>query len=88
METSANAAGQPAIDPSAPARPVAAMAPVPGMSAAEVDAFIARGPFPRVSPGNAQFAFRGNTLSLELVRWIHAGVSRSAFIRVPGTDLW
>ncbi|MEM6762722.1 MAG: alpha/beta hydrolase-fold protein [Pseudomonadota bacterium] len=56
--------------------------------AAEVDAFIARGPFPRVSPGNAQFAFRGNPLSVELVRWIHAGVSRSAFIRVPGTDLW
>ncbi|MEM7693618.1 MAG: alpha/beta hydrolase-fold protein [Pseudomonadota bacterium] len=53
-----------------------------------IDAFLADHTFPLVEPGVALFAFRGEAERVELVRWIHAGIDREPFHRVPGTDLW
>ncbi|GAB5376907.1 MAG: hypothetical protein AcusKO_33690 [Acuticoccus sp.] len=56
--------------------------------AGAVDAFMAGNTFPLVSPGCALFAFRGAADTVDLVRWIHAGIDRAPFLAVPGTDLW
>ena len=53
-----------------------------------IDAFLAQNAFPLVRPGEVVFAWHGRADRVELVRWIHAGGSRQAFHRMPGTDLW
>ena len=53
-----------------------------------IDAFFATHEFPLIEPGSALFAWRGEAERIDLVRWIHAGVDRHAFTRVPSSDLW
>ena len=53
-----------------------------------VGRFLADHEFPLAEPGMATFAWRGEAHRVELVRWIHAGVDRAPFARVPDTDLW
>jgi enterochelin esterase family protein len=53
-----------------------------------VEAFLAGRPFPLVEPGAVTFAWRGEVDQVALLRWIHAGIDREAFHRLPGTDLW
>ena len=53
-----------------------------------IDAFLAAEPFPLTAPGMATFAWRGEAERVELLRWIHAGIDRTPFVRVPETDLW
>lgn len=57
-------------------------------TSALIDAFLANHDFPLIEPGSAVFAFRGEAHHVHLVRWIHAGVDRVPFVRVPGSDLW
>jgi enterochelin esterase-like enzyme len=54
----------------------------------DVAHFLAVNQFPLTAPGTALFACQGKVDGVELVRWIHGGVDRQAFCRVPGTDLW
>lgn len=49
---------------------------------------LAASEFPRVRPGHALFAWRGAAEGVELLRWIHAGVDRTPFRAVQGSDLW
>ncbi|MEO1105417.1 MAG: hypothetical protein AAFW98_17055, partial [Pseudomonadota bacterium] len=58
------------------------------VSSEDVDAFLAHRVFPLVEPGRALFAWRGQSERVDLVRWIHAGVDRIPFVRLPETDLW
>ncbi|MEM7444219.1 MAG: alpha/beta hydrolase-fold protein [Pseudomonadota bacterium] len=53
-----------------------------------IETFLAGATFPQIVPGGATFAWYGTAESVELLRWIDAGVNRSAFERVPGSDLW
>jgi enterochelin esterase family protein len=53
-----------------------------------VAGFVAALAFPLVEPGAATFAWRGDAERVDLLRWIHAGVDRKSFQRVPGTGLW
>lgn len=53
-----------------------------------VDHFLGNHTFPLVEPGSALFAWRGHADGVDLVRWIHSGIDRTAFRRVPDTDLW
>lgn len=55
---------------------------------AAITAFLTGTTFPIVMPGEAFFVFRGHADHVDLVRWIHAGIDRNSFRRVPGTDLW
>ncbi|MEM8855849.1 MAG: alpha/beta hydrolase-fold protein [Pseudomonadota bacterium] len=59
-----------------------------GVSPDAVEGFFAACQFPIIEPGRATFAWRGEADWVALVRWIHAGVDRNPFARVPGTDLW
>ena len=63
----------------------ALLAGIPGEAA--VEAFVNAQTFPLIQPGVAVFAWRGEAERVDLVRWIHAGIDRNAFHRVPGTDL-
>jgi enterochelin esterase-like enzyme len=54
----------------------------------EIAWFLDAHQFPLTAPGMAVFACQGEVDGVELVRWIHGGVDRQAFSRVPGTDLW
>ena len=56
--------------------------------AAAVGAFFAGQRFPLTEPGRATFAWFGEAERVELLRWINAGVERTALARVPGTRLW
>ena len=62
------------------------LGPAPTTEAA--DLLIETNDFPLVQPGSATFAWRGEAERVELLRWIHGGVDRTPFVRVPGTDLW
>lgn len=53
-----------------------------------IDVLLRTNDFPLVEPGAATFAWRGEAERVELLRWIHGGTDRTAFVRVPGTDLW
>ena len=44
--------------------------------------------YPLIAPGSATFAWFGDADRVDLLRWIHAGVDRTPFDRVSGTDLW
>jgi len=57
-------------------------------SAAAIGALVADNDFPLIEPGRATFAWLGEADRVDLLRWIHAGVDRVAFERVPGTTLW
>jgi enterochelin esterase family protein len=43
---------------------------------------------PITGPGWALFFWRGHAEAVELLRWIHSGVDRGAFVQVPQTDTW
>jgi enterochelin esterase-like enzyme len=58
------------------------------LSTDEVADFLDIHHFPLTEPGAAIFAHQGAVDGVELVRWIHGGVDRRAFTRVPGSDLW
>jgi hypothetical protein len=55
---------------------------------AAVEAFLDKHAFPLVEPGAATFVFRGVAHRVSLLCFIHAGVDRRTFLRLPGTDLW
>ena len=55
---------------------------------AAVGAFLAAHEFPLAEPGRVTFAWFGEADRVELLSWVHAGVDRTAFERVPGTRLW
>ncbi|RVT82245.1 esterase family protein [Rhodobacteraceae bacterium CCMM004] len=45
-------------------------------------------PMPMTAPGHVIFAWTGEAEGVDLLRWIHAGVDRVPYVRVPDTDLW
>lgn len=53
-----------------------------------LDDFLAANASPMATPGELTFLFRGYAESVELLRWINAGVDRQPFSRVEDTDLW
>ena len=57
-------------------------------SAKEVLSLLEGRTSPIVEPGWALFFWHGQAEAVELLRWIHAGVDRTAFVRVPQTDTW
>ncbi len=57
-------------------------------SEAALDRLFAKGPVPLREPGALTFLWRGDAERVDLLRWIHAGVDRHAFVRHPGSDLW
>ena len=75
------AAGEAAQHPA-----LAALAEAP--TAEAVDFVLATNDFPLVEPGAATFAWYGEADRVELLAWIHGGVERTPFLRIPGTDLW
>lgn len=83
MNMQRDLAGQAPLHPVV-ARLVAAGPPDP----AAVADFLAQNEVPLVAPGSATFVWQGPADHVDLVRWIHAGGERSAFRRVPGSDLW
>jgi hypothetical protein len=58
------------------------------MSPDAVNYFLSGLVSPLVEPGALTFLWRGEAVSLELLRWIHAGVDRLVFQRLAGSDLW
>lgn len=50
--------------------------------------FIVDNEFPLVEPGAITFAWTGHVDSVSLLRWIHGGVDRTEFCRIPDTPLW
>lgn len=57
-------------------------------SRSAVDAFVAQIESPLKEPGALTFLWRGEAVSVQLLRWIHAGVDTQVFVRAVGTDLW
>ena len=57
-------------------------------AADRIDAALAGRHAPLVEPGALTFLWRGEAETVELLRWIHAGVDARPFARIPGTDLW
>lgn len=57
-------------------------------SGGALDGFFASIPVPLREPGALTFLWRGDAERVELLRWIHAGVDRHAFMRHPDSDLW
>ncbi len=53
-----------------------------------VDLLVETNSFPLIEPGAATFGWRGEADEVDLLRWIHGGIDRTPFLRVPGTDLW
>jgi enterochelin esterase family protein len=53
-----------------------------------LDAFLAGREVPLAEPGALTFLWRGEAREVELLRWIHAGIDATPFVRLPGTDLW
>ena len=80
----------PQLDAGGPARQHPAVSAILGTLATgeAVEVLTATNDFPLVEPGAATFAWRGDAERVELLRWIHGGVDRTPFVRVPGTDLW
>jgi enterochelin esterase-like enzyme len=58
------------------------------LSSSVTDDFLSGIASPLVEPGALTFLWRGDAQAVELVRWIHAGVDRNAFRRLPDSDLW
>lgn len=58
------------------------------MSYAAFQAAFATSGAPLVAPGALTFLWYGAVQQVELLRWIHAGVDRHAFARIPGTEVW
>lgn len=54
----------------------------------KVVAFLAEQRFPVAEPGGVTFAWTGDADRVELIRWIHAGIDREPFQRIPGTKIW
>lgn len=50
--------------------------------------FLADHDLPLIEPGAATFVWHGGAKHVELLRWIHAGVDRRPFRKVPDTSLW
>lgn len=50
--------------------------------------FVAAHEFPLNEPGRSTFAWQGEADRVDILRWIHGGVDRAPFDRLPGTDLW
>ncbi|MFT5045293.1 MAG: enterochelin esterase-like enzyme [Porticoccaceae bacterium] len=50
--------------------------------------FLADNEFPLMEPGAVTFAWTGHADSICLLRWIHGGVDRTDFSRIPDTPLW
>lgn len=50
--------------------------------------FVQDNEFPLVEPGAVTFAWTGHADSVSLLRWIHGGVDKLDFIRLPDTPLW
>ncbi|MFD0980630.1 alpha/beta hydrolase-fold protein [Tropicimonas aquimaris] len=53
-----------------------------------VDRFLSGISSPLIEPGALTFLWRGDAHSVEILRWINAGVDRQRFQRLPGSDLW
>lgn len=58
------------------------------MSSDAVDDFLSGLASPLVEPEALTFLWRGEAESLELLRWIHAGVDSQSFQRLADSDLW
>ena len=58
------------------------------VDAEAVDAFLAAVETPLAEPGAVTFLWHGEADRVELLRWIHGGVDRDAFSRLPGLPLW
>lgn len=54
----------------------------------EIDIFLERHEIPLTEPGVVTLLWRGAADRVEVLRWIHAGIDRTPFLRLPGTDLW
>lgn len=50
--------------------------------------FIRDNEFPLVEPGAITFAWTGHADNVSLLRWIHGGVDKLDFTRLPDTPLW
>ncbi len=50
--------------------------------------FVASHEFPLLEPGMATFAWHGEAEHVDILRWIHGGVSRSAFEKQGDSRLW
>jgi enterochelin esterase family protein len=58
------------------------------LSGPALDGFLAGRAAPLSEPGALTFLWRGEAASVELLRWIHAGIDARPFARLPGSDLW
>jgi len=67
---------------------VAALLKAGNLELDDITAFLAAETFPLTAPGLATFAWRGEAMRVELLRWIHAGIDRTPFVRIADTDLW
>lgn len=58
------------------------------LSDASFQAAFASSGAPLVEPGSLTFLWFGDAQRIELLRWIHAGIDRHAFSRIPASDVW
>lgn len=78
------AAAQPGGNAPLAIRRLLAQAPTPE----RLEQFVTARDFPLVSEGHVSFVWIGEAERVELLRWIHSGVVRTAFSRIDGTELW
>lgn len=86
--TQSNKAGMPEGRPDAVHPSLKALVTTGDMSPDAVNFFLSGLVSPLVEPGALTFLWRGEAVSLELLRWIHARVDRLVFQRLAGSDLW
>ena len=53
-----------------------------------LDALLGAHALPLAEPGALTFVWRGEAERVELMRWIHSGIDRHGFTRLPDSELW